>query len=424
MREFVDQATVFVKGGDGGNGVASFLREKFRPKGGPDGGSGGNGGSVVFRADPNIATLSELARNPHLRAKRGAHGGGDNKHGADGDDLVMLVPEGTVIHDAETGEVLADLVRAPAEAVVARGGRGGRGNQALATSRRKAPAFAERGETTEERRLRLELRVLADVGLVGLPNAGKSSLIARLSAARPKVAAYPFTTLTPHLGVADAGDERYVVADVPGLIEGAAEGRGLGHEFLRHLQRCLVLSFVIDASSEDPAWALQSLRSELAAYDPLLGSRASVVVANKIDLPESSAGLEALRDAAGGDPVVAVSALTGAGTEDVHDVLAATVGHVRDALAAEPPEARTLIKIAPESDRVQVLREDEAFRVISPKAERLVTRFDLTNADAVAYVQERFIALGVERALTAAGAVEGDEVRIGDAVFDFLPEHA
>ncbi len=400
----------------------SFQREKYRPKGGPDGGNGGNGGSVVFRADQNIATLSELARHPHQRAERGANGSGDNRNGANAPDRVVLVPEGTIVFDADSGEVLADLVRAPAEAVVARAGRGGRGNTSLSTSRRRAPAFAERGELTEERRLRLELRVLADVGLVGLPNAGKSSLIARLSAARPKVAAYPFTTLSPHLGVADAGGQRFVVADIPGLIEGAAEGRGLGHAFLRHLQRCQVLCFVMDAAEPQPAAALQSLHGELDAYDPQMAQTPAVVVANKCDLPEAADGVEELRTHAGGVPVVACSALTGVGIEDLSDVLAVTVEAVRAAREAQPA-GRSLIKITPESDRVQIVRDGEAFRVISPKAERLVARFDLDNDDAVAYLQERFAMLGVEDALSAAGAVEGDEVRIGDATFNFLPEH-
>ncbi|HVL89604.1 MAG TPA: GTPase ObgE [Actinomycetota bacterium] len=424
--DFVDEAVVIVKGGDGGNGVASYRREKYRPKGGPDGGNGGNGGNVVFRADPNIGTLSELARHPHQRAPRGQHGRGDDKHGANAPDLVLLVPEGTVVTDASTGEVVADLVRAPAEAIVARGGQGGRGNASLVSRARRAPGFAERGEVVEERTVRLELRVLADVGLVGLPNAGKSSLIARLSAARPKVAAYPFTTLTPHLGVAETEDGRFIVADIPGLIEGAADGRGLGHAFLRHLERCLVLCYVIDVGSEDaePAEAYRALRDELEAYDPAMAARASVVAANKSDLDGASERAEELRAALpAGTRMIKASALTGQGTEEIHEMLAAAVASARE--VEEPvADAHTMIKITPSSDKVHVVREDDgAFRVISDKAERLVARFDLDNDDAVAYLQERFSTLGVEDALTKAGAVEGDEVRIGDAVFDFLPEH-
>ncbi|HEX9697124.1 MAG TPA: GTPase ObgE [Actinomycetota bacterium] len=422
--DFIDEAVVIVKGGDGGNGAASYRREKYNPKGGPDGGNGGNGGNVVFRADPNIGTLADLARHPHQRAPRGAHGRGDDKHGASAPALVVLVPEGTLVRDASTGEIIADLVRAPAEAIVAGGGQGGRGNASLVSRARRAPGFAERGEIVEERTLRLELRVLADVGLVGLPNAGKSSLIARLSAARPTVAAYPFTTLTPHLGVAETEDGRFVVADIPGLIEGAAQGRGLGHAFLKHLERCLVLCYVIDVGSEeaDPVAAYTALRDELAAYDPALAARATVVVANKCDLDGASERAGALRDALPPDiRMIVASALTGAGTDEIHEMLAAAVA-ATSAVAAPAAETHTMIKITPTSDRVKIVRENEAFRVVSKRAERLVTRFDLDNDDAVAYLQERFATLGIESALEKAGAVEGDEVRIGDAVFNFLPE--
>lgn len=425
-QDFVDETVVLVKGGDGGNGCASYRREKYRPKGGPDGGNGGHGGSVIFRADPNIATLSELARHPHQRAARGTHGKGDDKHGANAPDLIVLVPEGTMVFDADSGQMVADLVRAPAEAIVARGGQGGRGNASLVSRARRAPGFAERGEIVEEQALRLELRVLADVGLVGLPNAGKSSLIARLSAARPKVAAYPFTTLTPHLGVAQTDEGRFVVADIPGLIEGAAEGRGLGHEFLKHLERCLVLCYVIDVGSDDadPVAAYHALRDELRAYDPALAARATVVVANKSDLDGAGDRAATLHKALpDGTRMILASALTGAGADQIHDMLAGAVAESRAAAAEPEPDAHTVIKITPSSDHVTVVREDRAYRVVSQKAERLIARFDLGNDDAVAYLQERFSTMGIEDALTKAGAVEGDEVRIGDAVFDFIPEH-
>jgi GTPase len=417
--EFVDEAALYVSGGDGGNGAVSFRREKYRPKGGPDGGNGGPGGSVIFRADPNIATLSELARHPHQRAERGANGSGDDKHGAGSPDRVLLVPEGTLVRDAPTGEILTDLVAAPAEAVIARGGRGGRGNSSLVSRKRRAPKFAERGEPGEERTLSLELRLVADVGLVGFPNAGKSSLITRLSAARPKVAAYPFTTLTPNLGVAEAGDARFVVADVPGLVEGAAEGRGLGHAFLRHLTRCRVLCFVVDLAEGDPAASLTALRGELEAYDASFATRSSVVAGNKIDLP--GADENAGRSAAGDADFVAVSALTGQGIEELADALGGVVARAR---AAEPKaEAHAMFKIRPESDRVEIVRENSAWRVKSSKAERLIARFDLDNPDALPYVQERLLSMGVEDALSAAGARGGDEVRIGEIAFDFSPEH-
>jgi GTPase len=421
-RDFVDEARVQARAGDGGNGAASFRREKYRPKGGPDGGNGGDGGSVVLRVAAGVATLAELARNPHVRADRGAHGGGNDKQGQAGEDRVVAVPAGTLVRD-DAGTVLADLVDDGASFVAARGGRGGRGNAALATARRKAPGFAERGEPGEEKTLFLELRVIADVGLVGLPNAGKSSLVAKLSAARPKIAGYPFTTLTPNLGVAEAGGARFVVADIPGLIEGAAEGKGLGLAFLRHLERCRVLCFVADlAAEQDPAEVLSILENELGSYDPALAARAAIVAGNKIDLPGARERVAAARDAAGDRGFHAVSALTGEGVEELAGALAAAVETERETGAvAEQP---AILRIRPESEGVEVIRENGAYRVRNPRAERLVSRFDLTNADAVRYVQERLAGLGVEEALAKAGAKAGDEVRIGEETFDFIPEQS
>jgi GTP-binding protein len=418
---FVDEARIHVRGGAGGDGAVSFRREKYRPKGGPDGGDGGPGGSVILRATAGVATLAEVARHPHVRAGRGQHGQGSDRHGAAGEDRIVPVPIGTVVRD-ETGAVLADLAEEGATFVAARGGRGGRGNAALATPRRRAPGFAERGEPGEERWLTLELRLLADVGLVGLPNAGKSSLIARLSAARPKVAPYPFTTLSPQLGVAEVEGVRFVVADVPGLVEGASRGRGLGLGFLRHLARCRVLCYVIDLAAGDPAEALAVLRRELAAHDPALAARPAVVAGNKVDLPEGRARVAEAAAAAAPAPFHAVSALTGEGVEALAEALAAAVERER---ASRPPaEEPVLIRIRPEPEGVEIRREDGAWRVVGPRVERLVARFDLANPEAVRYVQERLAALGVEDALRAAGAREGDEVRIGDEAFEFLPEGA
>lgn len=417
--DFVDEVRIHVRGGDGGNGVASFRREKYRPKGGPDGGNGGAGGSVTLRAMPGVATLSELAHHPHQRAARGAHGRGSDQHGATGDDLVVGVPPGTVVFD-EDGVVLADLSAEGASFVAAAGGRGGRGNAALSTARRRAPAFAERGEPGEERWLRLELRLIADVGLVGKPNAGKSSLIARLSAARPKVAAYPFTTLAPNLGVAEAGGERFVVADVPGLIEGASSGKGLGLEFLRHLKRCRVLCYVLDLAEDDPAETLRVLRGEIAAYDASLAARPSVVVGNKIDLPEARERIAQAERVAAGAPFHAVSAVSGEGVGELADALAATVE--RERAARSEDDEPVVFRLRPESSSVEIRRENGAYRVLSPRAEQLIARFDLSNADAVRYVQERLVSLGVEDALERAGAREGDEVRIGEQAFEFTPE--
>lgn len=418
-KQFVDEVRIHVRGGDGGNGCASFRREKYRPKGGPDGGNGGDGGSVILRVTPGVATLAELARRPHRRAERGRNGQGSERHGAAGAEQIAGVPPGTIVRDSD-GTVLADLVGEGATFVAARGGRGGRGNAALTTRRRRAPAFAERGEPGEEKWLWLELRVLAEVGLVGMPNAGKSSLITRLSAARPKVAAYPFTTLAPNLGVAEAAGARFVVADVPGLVEGAAEGRGLGLAFLRHLERCPVLCSVLDLTGEDPAEALGILRRELAAYDAALAERSMLIVGNKIDLPEARARVEQARAAAAPHPFYPVSALTGEGVEDVAQALAEAVARERALRPAR--DAPTLLRIRPEPDTVEVTRENGAYRVRSPRAERLVARFDLSNPDAVTYVQERLVGLGVEDALARAGAKAGDEVRIGDAAFEFIPE--
>ncbi len=297
MSRFVDQVTVYVKAGDGGAGCVSFRREKFVPKGGPDGGDGGRGGSVVLRADEGLSTLLDFRYRRVFRAQRGGHGEGGNRTGRSAPDLVIPVPVGTVVKDATTGEVLADLTEHGQVAVVARGGRGGRGNARFATPTRRAPRYAEPGEKGEERTLLLELRLLADAGLVGKPNAGKSTLLARMSAAQPKIADYPFTTLHPNLGVVSLGvGQSFVLADLPGLVEGAHRGAGLGHRFLRHVSRTRVLAYVLDAAlSEDPLQDLETLRSELAAYDPSLVERAKVVALNKVDLPEGRRRAEALK---------------------------------------------------------------------------------------------------------------------------------
>jgi GTPase len=421
---FVDEARVQVRGGDGGNGCVAFLREAHKPKGRPDGGNGGGGGSVIFRVDPNVATLADLARNPHQRAEKGRNGSGNNKHGAGADDRIVLVPDGTVVKD-ENGAVVADLVGAGSELVAGAGGRGGRGNASLVTARRRAPGFAERGDPGEERTLLLELKVIADVGLVGFPNAGKSSLITRLSAARPKVADYPFTTLTPNLGVAEAGDARFVVADVPGLIEGASEGRGLGLAFLRHLERCRVLCFVLDVASEvSPDEALRALRAELRAHMRSFDERPGVVVANKIDVAGTEGAVRSAEAAAkdAGFEFVAASALLGEGIDRLSDVLGDAVAraHTKEAERG----THRLIRIRPEETEVVVQREGEAWRVRSEKAERMLRRYDVNNPEALGFIQERLVAEGIEDALASAGAREGDSVRIGDIEFEFTPEHA
>lgn len=406
---FVDQVTVLAKSGDGGAGSSSIRREPFTPRGGPDGGDGGKGGDVVLRVDPSLFDLAPLADRPHQRAKNGGPGRSNNRHGADGQDLTLLVPDGTVVRD-ERG-VVADLVGDGAEAVVARGGRGGRGSSSLASPRNRVPKVAESGELGEEVRVDLELRLVAEVGLVGLPNAGKSTLLSRLTAARPKIAPYPFTTLTPNLGVA-GDEERFVVADVPGLIEGAHEGRGLGLEFLRHVARCLVLVYVVDLTAEDPSADLETVRREVEAFDPALGDRRSIVAGTKADLlpewpSEPPAGFD-----------VVVSGTMGRGVDDLQAGIGAQVAAAR----AEEPPRRSFVVMRPARDPFMVVREGERFRVSGPRVERWVAEVDLDDDEQVAALQRRLVKAGVERRLAEAGARRGDEVVIGPVAFEFVPD--
>ena len=410
----VDEARIKVMAGAGGNGAAAFHREPFKPKGGPDGGDGGRGGSVILRADRSVATLLDLRDHPHIKATRGGHGEGSRRKGADAEDRVVLVPVGTVVYDEDT--LLADLANEGDEFEAARGGRGGRGNARFATSTRRAPTFAENGEPGEDRWLRLELRLLADVGLVGFPNAGKSTLISHISAAKPKIADYPFTTLEPNLGVVKTGEEPFVVADIPGLIEGAHEGKGLGHRFLRHVSRAAVLLYVVDlaAQDRDPARDVDVLRRELEAFDPELATRPYLVAANKVDVaPEVLPSVQA--QVPNAQPI---SAVTGQGLDQlVRDLDAA----VREMRAAQPPRQGYVRHVA-KPDVMKVKRENEAWRVEGDRAERAVAMTNMDNDEAVERLQKRLIAMGVEKALAEAGAKRGDEVRIGDIAFEFEPE--
>jgi GTPase len=414
---FVDEAKIRVAAGDGGHGAVAWHREPYKPKGGPDGGDGGDGGNVILRADPSVGTLLELRDHPHVKAGRGGHGEGKKRHGARGSNRTVLVPIGTVVYDSD-GTMLADLAASGHEFVAARGGRGGRGNASFATATRRAPAFAERGEPGDELALRLELRVLADVGLVGWPNSGKSTLIARISAARPKIADYPFTTLTPNLGVVRTGSDSFVVADIPGLIEGAHAGRGLGHRFLRHLTRAAVLVFLIDlaAHDRDPADDLDLLRSELDAYDPELAGRPTIVVAAKVD-----AGRDRLDDVLARVPdALPISSVTGEGIDELVERMAEGVRRAR----SDAPPATGYVRHVVREDPIRVQREGDAWRVSGRRAERAVAATDMDNDEAVARLQRRLISMGVERLLEDAGARTGDEVRIGEAAFDFEPEAA
>jgi GTPase len=406
---FVDEVDVEVRAGRGGDGSAAMGSEPFKPKGGPDGGDGGRGGDVVFRATRNVHDLAWFADNPLFKAEHGKPGARARRDGANGKDLIITVPDGTVVFD-EQG-LLADLVGEGSEAVVARGGRGGRGNVRFVSAKNRVPKTAEAGEEGEDRRLRLELRTVADVGLVGLPNAGKSTLLSRLTAATPKIADYPFTTLTPNLGVAEAGEERFVVADIPGLVEGAHRGKGLGHRFLRHVTRCRALVLVVDLSSPDPASDLETVREELRAFDAELAERRSLIVGTKADIVDDPSGTaDAIR-------ALPVSAVTGEGL----DLLAAQLETMSRQAADEQPPRAPYVVLRPGRPRFTVAREDGGWRVSGRNVERWVRETDIEDERQLTRLQRRLIKAGVERQLTKAGAHRGDEIRISDRAFEFLP---
>ena len=427
---FHDRARIYVKGGDGGNGVVSFRREAHVPKGGPDGGDGGRGGDVAIVTDPSLRDLSSFRRGAHFKAARGGHGQGAGKHGATPDPLAVRVPPGTVAEDPESGDRW-EFAQAGQRAVVARGGAGGRGNRQFATSTRQTPRFAERGLPGQERWLELRLRLLADAGLVGLPNAGKSSLLARLTRAQPKVADYPFTTVEPVLGTLQRDDRQLVIADIPGLIEGASGGAGLGHEFLAHVERCRLLVHVLDIApldGSDPLENHATVEEELRLHGHGLAELPRILALSKVDLvPEETAraAVDEWSERLGGDvlAVITTSAATGEGL----DGLAASIfAHVP---AAEPAGVDTAD--TPASHRVYRPGRGDAFRIERTPAggfrvagegvERLITRHDLDNDEALRYVEERLRTLGVIRALEAAGFEPGDDVEIGGVTFELDP---
>jgi len=408
MAEFTDEAMVNLRGGDGGAGAVAFRREPYVDRGGPDGGDGGKGGDVWLCADRNVASLIAFRDHPHRRAGSGAHGSGKRRHGATGADLVVPVPEGTIVRTRD-GSVLADLVRSGDRVLAARGGRGGRGNAHFLSNSRRAPGFAEQGEYGEERWLRIELRLIADVALVGFPNAGKSTLISAISAARPKIADYPFTTLVPNLGVVRTGDREFVVADIPGLIEGASEGRGLGHQFLRHVERARVLVVLLDLDSAEgrtPADQQRILLEELGRYEPALLERPRLVIGTKADVARGDVEFEGLR----------ISAVTHEGLDRFLGAVSRLVDEAREAEGA----VESFVVHRPEEEGFSVRRDDDgAFRVAGRLAERVVAMADLTNPEALAYVQDRFRRLGVDRALARAGARGGDTVRIAGIELEY-----
>jgi GTP-binding protein len=426
---FVDRVVLHVSGGKGGSGVASVHREKFRPLGGPDGGNGGNGGDVILRVDPDVTTLVDYHHESRRKAENGKPGMGDHRNGANGAPVVLPVPDGTIVSTPD-GEVLADLVGAGTEVVVAAGGRGGLGNAALATKARKAPGFALLGETGDERTVVLELKVVADVGLVGFPSAGKSSLVAAISRARPKIADYPFTTLVPNLGVVSAGETTFTVADVPGLIEGASEGRGLGHEFLRHIERCAALLHVIDCATlepgRDPLSDLEVLEAELAAHGGL-ADRPRLVALNKVDVPEARELAQLVRPdlEQRGLRVFEISAAAHEGLRDLTFAMAELVSAARAAVEAAPAQRIVLRPAGGVDDEFSVRRVDGAWHVRGAKPQRWVKQTDFSNDEAVGYLADRLNRLGVEKRLIELGAEPGDDVLIGDddnaVVFEFDP---
>jgi GTP-binding protein len=415
MSHFVDECQLNVRAGDGGAGCVSFRREGPEAMGGPNGGDGGQGGDVWLIADRNVASLLAFRDHPHRIAGNGVHGKGKDLHGKRGEVMEVRVPEGTLIRDMYTDEVLADLTNHGDRWIAAGGGRGGRGNARFMANRRKAPSFAEQGEKGEERWLKLELKLIADVALVGFPNAGKSTLISVISAAKPKIAAYPFTTLEPNLGVVRIDNvTEFVVADIPGLIEGAAEGKGLGHQFLRHVERARVLCILIDLAPVDdtsPQAQLDILLRELESYDPQLLERPRVIVGTKID----SATVEMVDEWDG----MLISAITNQGLRELVGRLASIVHSARQELPVL--EGRVILKPESEGSWVEKLGNG-GFRVHGRKAERTVHLNDVTTPEAMSYIEERLKKLGVPRLLARAGAVTGDVVWIGEFSFDYAPE--
>ncbi|MDT7784646.1 MAG: GTPase [Pseudonocardiales bacterium] len=433
MARFVDRVVIHAAAGNGGNGCASVHREKFKPLGGPDGGNGGSGGNVVLVVDSQVHTLLDFHFRPHASATSGKAGAGANRDGANGEDLILRVPDGTVVL-TEAGDVVADLVGEGTQLIAAAGGRGGLGNASLASKARKAPGFALLGEPGETRDLVLELKSVADVGLLGFPSAGKSSLISVLSAAKPKIADYPFTTLVPNLGVITAGETIFTMADVPGLIPGASQGKGLGLDFLRHIERTAVLAHVVDCATyepgRDPIADIDALENELAEYTPSLGGnfedRPRVVILNKIDIPDAKDLADIVRPEieARGLPVFEVSTVSREGLRELSFKLAEVVREYR---AAQPKKESTRIVLRPTAvdDEGFTVTEDPSveggFIVKGHRPERWIRQTDFSNDEAVGYLADRLSRLGVEDKLVKMGAIPGCQVTIGDLVFDWEP---
>jgi GTP-binding protein len=431
---FVDKAKIFVKGGNGGDGIVSFRREKYVENGGPAGGDGGNGGDLIFRVDEGLRTLMDFRYQKHFKAERGERGKVKSMHGASADDTIVRIPPGTVIIDDDTNEIIADLTRHGQQVVVAKGGRGGRGNTRFATPTNPAPYISENGEEGQERWVVLELKVMADVGLVGFPSVGKSTLLSVVSGAKPKIGAYHFTTITPNLGVVDVGDGRsFVMADLPGLIEGAHEGVGLGHEFLRHVERTRVIIHVIDiAASEgrDPFDDWQKINAELTHYNEKLADRPQIIAANKMDMPEAEAQLALFKeqlDEVKGDKdyvVMPISSLTKEGIQELLYKAADVLDTVEASIEVEEVKDIEERKVYTYEKRDEITftvhREDEVFVVESEGIERMMKRMNLNSYDAVMRFARTMRKLGVDEKLRKEGAKDGDMVRIGDFAFEFF----
>lgn len=425
---FLDRVKIWVRAGAGGDWAATFRHEAHVPRGGPDGGDGGRGGSIHLRVDPGHTTLRDFRFRHHFRAPHGGRGEGARRHGKSGEDLVLDIPPGTAIYDDETGALIADLVATGQVAMVARGGRGGLGNKHFATSTHQAPKHAQKGEPGEERWLRLELRLIADVGLVGLPNAGKSTLLAALTAAHPKIADYPFTTLEPNLGVMDLGieDRRLpTIADVPGLIEGASEGAGLGHAFLRHVERTRVLVHVVDGSGRDPEWDHGVIRTELTAHDPALLDKPILVAFNKLDLPAAAAAWPAFSAARKRDglPVVGIAAAEGRGIDELRAALAALLPGAE--AMAEPPEPSGVVihRMEGMGDVFTIDRDaDGALRVRGRRIERIAAQTNFEVEESAERFQRDLARLGIDAELRRAGVVAGDVVRFGSVELEWEPD--
>ncbi|MBY0014629.1 GTPase ObgE [Paenibacillus typhae] len=429
---FVDKAKIYVKGGDGGDGLVAFRREKYVPEGGPAGGDGGRGGDVIFRVDEGLRTLMDFRYQRHFKADRGVKGRNKSQHGANAEHMIVRIPPGTILIDDDTQEVIADMTRHGQQVVVAKGGRGGRGNIRFATANNPAPELAENGEEGQERYIIMELKVMADVGLVGFPSVGKSTLLSVVSAAQPKIGAYHFTTITPNLGVVAAGDGRsFVMADLPGLIEGASEGVGLGHEFLRHVERTRVIIHVVDMSGSegrDPFedWVL--INDELKQYNANLLDRPQIVAANKMDMPESEENLISFRERIAEIrpdlEIMPISSLTRQGIQELlyraADLLdSIPVAPVVEEVA-ETVERKVYKLEAEADDSFTITRDNEAFVVSSPRIEKMLKRMQLSTHDAILKLARTLRHMGVDAELRKRGAVEGTIVRIGDFEFEFV----